>query len=63
MYMGQEGVAAVVELTPTQIEWYVMSQTAVPHIAVSKHTEHDAKDLGPIRRLHILTGQTLRFQI
>lgn len=53
MYIGQEGVAAVAELTLTQMEWYVMGQTAVPHIALSTHTDHDTKDLGPMcKRLH-----------
>ncbi|GCC36812.1 hypothetical protein chiPu_0015312 [Chiloscyllium punctatum] len=54
--LGKEVVAAVVELTAGQLEWYEMSEEAIPHVTLAMHAEYQAKDLGPMsKRLMVVT--------
>lgn len=46
LYIGNEGVAAAVYFTSEQEAWYRMSDEAVPHVSLSLHPEHEAKELG-----------------
>ncbi|GCC46515.1 hypothetical protein chiPu_0030413 [Chiloscyllium punctatum] len=56
--LGKEGVAGVVELTAEQLEWYEMSEEAIPHLTLAVHAEYQAKDLGPTsKRLMALTDR------
>ncbi|KAI4883114.1 hypothetical protein NFI96_008949 [Prochilodus magdalenae] len=48
IYVGPEGVASPVTLTPQQHTWYKMSDTAAPHISLALHPRHEAKQLGPM---------------
>ena len=59
MFMGPEGVAAAVKLTPEQLQWYEMTDEAAPHITLAVHTTHQAKDLGSVtKRLRAATDWT-----
>ncbi|XP_056913633.1 uncharacterized protein LOC130539351 [Takifugu flavidus] len=56
LFVGPEGVAAQVDLTAEQNEWYEMGEEACPHVTLAIHAEHQAKDLGPmIKRLMSVT--------
>lgn len=56
VWVGKEGVAAGVDLTPEQLVWYKGSAEASPHISLAVHANHQAKDLGPMcKRLSQLT--------
>ncbi|XP_029367849.1 uncharacterized protein LOC115049619 [Echeneis naucrates] len=56
VWVGKEGVAAAVELTPEQLRWYEGAADASPHISLAIHANHQAKDLGPMcKRLSQLT--------
>ncbi|XP_016522370.1 uncharacterized protein LOC103131762 [Poecilia formosa] len=46
IFVAPGGVAAAVCLTEEQLKWYEMSEEAVPHISLSLHPEHQAKELG-----------------
>ncbi|KAL6488528.1 hypothetical protein MHYP_G00022690 [Metynnis hypsauchen] len=46
IYVGPEGVAAPITLTPAQSQWYKMSSSAAPHISLALHPGHMAKQLG-----------------
>lgn len=46
--VGNEGVAAAVELTPEQLKWYEGASEVSPHISLAVHAKHQAKDLGPM---------------
>lgn len=46
--MGKQGVAAAVDLTPEQAEWYEMTQEAFPHVTLAVNVNHEARDLGPM---------------
>ncbi|GCC27440.1 hypothetical protein chiPu_0005864 [Chiloscyllium punctatum] len=48
--LGKEGVASVVELSAEQLEWYEMSEEAIPHVTLAVHAKHQAKDLGPMSK-------------
>ncbi|MEQ2297920.1 hypothetical protein AMECASPLE_039654, partial [Ameca splendens] len=50
------GVAATVDLTPDQAEWYLMSDEAVPHVSLSLHPEHQAKVLGGVVKRSLAAG-------
>ncbi|KAL6456704.1 hypothetical protein MHYP_G00352480 [Metynnis hypsauchen] len=50
IYVGPEGVAAPVTLTPEQYSWYRMIDTAAPHMSLALHPKHEAKQLGPMVR-------------
>lgn len=55
-FIVKEGMAAAVELTKEQMEWYEMNSEAVPHVTLAVHAKHQAKDLGPMaKRLMTLT--------
>lgn len=45
-----EGVAAQVEFTAEQKEWYEMEGKAYPHITLAMHAKHQAKDLSPMTK-------------
>ncbi|GCC42243.1 hypothetical protein chiPu_0026328 [Chiloscyllium punctatum] len=45
--VGKEGVAGVVELTAEQLEWYEMSEEAIPHVTLAVHAEYQIWDLCP----------------
>ncbi|KAL3968317.1 cyclic AMP-dependent transcription factor ATF-6 beta [Sarotherodon galilaeus] len=46
IYVGPEGVAAVVKLTDEQLSWYNMGSDSAPHITLAVHEGHQAKELG-----------------
>ncbi|XP_048853493.1 uncharacterized protein LOC125721578 [Brienomyrus brachyistius] len=48
IYVGPEGVASAVHLSPEQLPWYRMGEEAVPHVSLALHPKHQAKDLGPM---------------
>ncbi|XP_061735441.1 uncharacterized protein LOC133538125 [Nerophis ophidion] len=48
IYVAPIGVAAEVSLTPEQLQWYMMSDEASPHVSLALHPEHQAKELGSI---------------
>ncbi|MEQ2216121.1 hypothetical protein XENOCAPTIV_011048 [Xenoophorus captivus] len=56
IYVAPEGVAASVDLTPEQAEWYLMSDEAVPHVSLSLHLEHQAKELGGVVKCSLVAG-------
>ncbi|XP_056879629.1 uncharacterized protein LOC130520091 [Takifugu flavidus] len=59
LFVGPEGVAAQVDLTAEQNEWYEMAEEACPHVTLAIHAEHQAKDLGPmIKRLRSVIDWT-----
>ncbi|GCC39458.1 hypothetical protein chiPu_0023893 [Chiloscyllium punctatum] len=54
--IGKEGVADVFELTAEQLEWYEMSEEAIPHLTLAMHAKYQTKDLGPMsKRLMVLS--------
>lgn len=50
IYVGPEGVAAVVKLTDEQGPWYNMGSDSAPHITLAVHEGHQAKELGTMVR-------------
>ncbi|XP_047207925.1 uncharacterized protein LOC124859262 isoform X3 [Girardinichthys multiradiatus] len=56
IYMAPEGVAAAVEFTPEQANWYLMSDEVVPHVSLSLHLEHQAKELGGVVKRSLAAG-------
>ncbi|MEQ2167003.1 hypothetical protein GOODEAATRI_034334 [Goodea atripinnis] len=56
IYVALEGVAATVDLTPDQAEWYLLSDEAVPHVSLSLHPEHHAKELRGVVKLSLAAG-------
>lgn len=55
--IGAQGVAAAVDLTSEQAEWYRISQEAMPHITLAVNVNHEARELGPMTKtLLALTG-------
>ncbi|KAL4008309.1 hypothetical protein ACER0C_002161 [Sarotherodon galilaeus] len=50
IYVGPEGVAAVVKLTDEQLSWYNMGSDSAPHITLAVHEGHQAKELGTMVR-------------
>ncbi|XP_023806725.1 uncharacterized protein LOC105358070 [Oryzias latipes] len=50
IYIGHEGVAAHCALTHSQMQWYRMSNTAVPHISLALSPGHEARQLGPMTK-------------
>ncbi|XP_048827863.1 uncharacterized protein LOC125705362 [Brienomyrus brachyistius] len=48
IYVGPEGLASAVHLSPEQLPWYRMGEEAVPHVSLALHPKHQAKDLGPM---------------
>ncbi|KAJ3608625.1 hypothetical protein NHX12_023157 [Muraenolepis orangiensis] len=48
IYLGPEGVAAAVELTEKQEQWYAMRPEKVPHITRMVGKTHTAKQLEPM---------------
>uniref|UniRef100_A0A3P8VXG3 Gypsy retrotransposon integrase-like protein 1 n=1 Tax=Cynoglossus semilaevis TaxID=244447 RepID=A0A3P8VXG3_CYNSE len=46
IYVAPEGVAAGVDLTPDQLDWYMMGDEAAPHVSLALHPRHQAKELG-----------------
>uniref|UniRef100_A0A6Q2XPH9 ribonuclease H n=1 Tax=Esox lucius TaxID=8010 RepID=A0A6Q2XPH9_ESOLU len=60
IYVGPEGVAADVQLTEEQDQWYMMAEESVPHVSLALHPKHQAKDLGPmVKRAVECTDWTL----
>ncbi|KAK0134687.1 Gag-Pol polyprotein [Merluccius polli] len=47
---GPEGIAAVVELNDELLQYYEMTKEAVPHITLAVHSDHQAKELGPMTK-------------
>lgn len=45
LFVGPWGVAAQVEFTAEQSEWYEMAGEAYPHVTLAIHAEHQAKVL------------------
>ncbi|KAL6476366.1 hypothetical protein MHYP_G00148650 [Metynnis hypsauchen] len=57
IYVGPEGVAAPITLTPAQSQWYKMSSSAAPHISLALHPGHMAKQLGGMtKRANVATN-------
>ncbi|CAJ1050397.1 Retrovirus-related Pol polyprotein from transposon opus [Xyrichtys novacula] len=54
--VGQQGVAAMVNLTREQQSWYNMSETAFPHISLALHPGHEARELGPMVKAAVLAS-------
>ncbi|XP_069025015.1 uncharacterized protein [Embiotoca jacksoni] len=51
--VGQEGVAAIGELSTEQELWFKMSDTSFPHVSLALHPQHEARELGPmVKRGH-----------
>lgn len=50
LFVGPWDVAAQVEFTAEQSEWYEMAGEAYLHVTLSIHAEHQAKDLGPMTK-------------
>ncbi len=46
IFVGKEGVVAPIVLTPEQLKWYEMTDTAAPHISMALHPGHEARELG-----------------
>ncbi|KAK1805695.1 hypothetical protein P4O66_001962 [Electrophorus voltai] len=46
IFVGPEGVAASIDLTPEQLEWYMMQDEAAPQVSLALHPAHQAKELG-----------------
>lgn len=46
--IGPQGVAAPITLTPEQLSYYRMSDTAAPHLSLAPSPGHQAKELGPM---------------
>ncbi len=46
MFIGKEGIVAPIVLTPEQLKWYEMTDTAAPHISMALHPSHEARELG-----------------
>ncbi len=46
LFVGKEGVVAPIILTPEQLKWYEMTDTAAPHISMALHPGHEARELG-----------------
>ncbi len=46
MFIGKEGIVAPIVLTPEQLKWYEMTDTAAPHISLALHPGHEARELG-----------------
>lgn len=49
--MARQGVAAAVDLTPDQAEWYHMPQEVLPHITLAVNVNHEARELGPMTKM------------
>lgn len=55
IYIAQTGVAALCDLTGEQLQWYKMSDTAMPHISLALGHAHEARELEPmVKKLHSL---------
>ena len=50
LFAGPEGIAAVVELNDELLQYYEMEKEAVPHITLAVHSDHQAKELGPMTK-------------
>ncbi|MGL5117874.1 MAG: reverse transcriptase domain-containing protein, partial [Plesiomonas shigelloides] len=46
LFVGKQGVVAMIDLTPDQLLWYRMTKTATPHISLALHPGHEARELG-----------------
>ncbi|XP_026043069.1 uncharacterized protein LOC113033468 [Astatotilapia calliptera] len=46
IFAAPEGVAAAVTFTTDQLQWYMMSDEAAPHVSLALHPGHQAKELG-----------------
>ncbi|XP_019202026.1 uncharacterized protein LOC109195047 [Oreochromis niloticus] len=51
IYVGPQGVAALVHLSEEQKSWFRMGDESVPHVSLAVHSGHQAKDLGPMMRV------------
>lgn len=51
IYVGPQGVAALVHLAEEQKSWFRMGDESVPHVSLAVHSGHQAKDLGPMIRV------------
>lgn len=49
-------MAAQVVLTGEQMEWYEMAEEAYPHVTLSIHPKHQARDLDPMTK-HLVSVQ------
>lgn len=61
--VGPQGIALHVDLTSSQLEWYKMSDEAVPHISLILSPSHQAKDLGPMVRSVMLAEDWVPTQL
>ena len=50
LFAGPEGIAAVVELNGELLQYYAIAKEAVPHITLAVHSDHQAKELGPMTK-------------
>lgn len=47
IYVGPQGVAALVLLPEDKESWFRMGNESVPHVSLAVHSRHQAKDLDP----------------
>ncbi|XP_073682678.1 uncharacterized protein [Garra rufa] len=50
LLIGKEGVVAPVCLTAEQEGWYMMRESAAPHISLALHSMHEARELGSMTK-------------
>lgn len=51
IYVGPQGVAALVQLMEDKQSWFRMGDKSVPHVSLAVDSKHQAKDLGPMIRV------------
>ncbi|MGL5038320.1 MAG: retroviral-like aspartic protease family protein, partial [Aeromonas sp.] len=51
IFVGKQGVAALIELTEKQLLWYRMTKTAAPHISLALSPGHEARELGGMTKI------------
>ncbi|XP_069746834.1 uncharacterized protein [Narcine bancroftii] len=48
IFVGKEGIAAMVVMTEEQMEWFCLGVESVPHVTLGIAKDHHARQLGPM---------------